>query len=181
MLRLPQGSDYTPWRELRLASRKHLEPFEPTWGATDHDRPAFRQRVRRAAAQARAGTDYSFFVFLGSGNHYQLTGGITLSNVRYAVARQANLGYWTGVRYAGKGIMTEAVGLVCDYAFDQLNLNRIHAAFMPHNQASRRVLAKNHFVEEGFAERYLRIDGDWRDHVTCGLTRQRYAQMRSEH
>ena len=40
--------------------------------------------------------------------------------------------------------------------------------------ASRRVLEKNGFREEGFAENYLQIDGKWADHVLFGLTRERY-------
>jgi ribosomal-protein-alanine N-acetyltransferase len=55
-----------------------------------------------------------------------------------------------------------------------LQLNRVHAACLPDNQASRRVLEKNGFREEGFAENYLQIDGNWRDHVLYGLTRGRY-------
>jgi ribosomal-protein-alanine N-acetyltransferase len=40
------------------------------------------------------------------------------------------------------------------------------------------VLEKNGFVEEGFAERYLQIDGRWEDHVLMGLTRERWDGLR---
>jgi ribosomal-protein-alanine N-acetyltransferase len=79
-----------------------------------------------------------------------------------------------GQPYAGKGLMTEAVGLVVPFCFESLGLHRIHAAFLPDNMASRRVLEKNGFREEGFAEHYLQIDGKWADHVLFGLTRERY-------
>jgi ribosomal-protein-alanine N-acetyltransferase len=79
-----------------------------------------------------------------------------------------------GQDFAGKGYMTEAVRLVVAYAFDSLLLHRVHAAFLPHNMASRRVLEKNGFKEEGYAENYLQIDGKWADHVLFGLTRERY-------
>ena len=59
-------------------------------------------------------------------------------------------------------------------AFETLGLHRIHAAFLPVNMASRRVLEKNGFREEGYAENYLQIDGKWCDHVLFGLTRERY-------
>jgi ribosomal-protein-alanine N-acetyltransferase len=64
------------------------------------------------------------------------------------------------------------------FVFDTLDLHRIHAAFLPGNTASRRVLEKNGFVEEGFAEKYLQIDGRWEDHVLFGLTRERYESFR---
>ena len=51
---------------------------------------------------------------------------------------------------------------------------RLQAAFLPHNQASRRVLEKNGFREEGYAENYLQIDGRWADHVLFALTRERW-------
>jgi ribosomal-protein-alanine N-acetyltransferase len=70
--------------------------------------------------------------------------------------------------------MTEAVGLIIPYCFETLGLHRIHAAFLPDNRASRRVLEKNGFREEGYAEHYLQIDGKWADHVMFGLTRERY-------
>jgi ribosomal-protein-alanine N-acetyltransferase len=86
-----------------------------------------------------------------------------------------------GERWAGKGLMSEAVGVLLPYAFDGLNLHRVHAAFLPHNIASRRVLEKNGFVEEGFAEKYLQIDGRWADHVLFGLTRERFDALRRRH
>mgnify|MGYP006176985001 CR=1 FL=1 len=89
-------------------------------------------------------------------------------------AQFATLGYWMGRAFAGQGIMTEAVGAVIPFAFDTLGLHRLPAACSPSNTASRRVLEKNGFTEEGFAENYLQIDGKWCDHVLFGLTRERY-------
>jgi ribosomal-protein-alanine N-acetyltransferase len=68
--------------------------------------------------------------------------------------------------------MSDAVAMVLPYFFDQLGLHRLHAAFLPHNIASRRVLEKNGFSEEGYASNYLQIDGKWADHVLFGLTRE---------
>ena len=94
--------------------------------------------------------------------------------IRRRAAQFGTLGYWMGQQFAGRGLMTEAVRLLVAHAFDQLLLHRVHAAFLPHNMASRRVLEKNGFREEGYAENYLQIDGKWADHVLFGLTRERY-------
>jgi len=178
LLRLPQMRDYEAWYELRRASRDFLKPFEPRWSEADLARRVYTHRVRRARQEALDGTDYSFFIFLPDGGKEELVGGITLSNVRRRAAQFVNLGYWMGQSYAGKGIMTEAVSVVVPFVFDTLDLHRIHAAFLPGNTASRRVLEKNGFVEEGFAKHYLQIDGRWEDHVLFGLTRERYDQLR---
>ena len=130
-------------------------------------------------ARPRAGTEFSFFIFrLGPGTQ-QLCGGVTLSNIRRRAAMHANLGYWMSVDAAGKGIMSEAVNMILPFVFSTLELRRLQAACLPHNAASRRVLEKNGFREEGFAESYLQIDGDWRDHVLYGLTRDRFLKART--
>ena len=171
-LRAPRAGDYTAWRDLRRASREFLKPFEPRWTESDLSQRVYASRLKRGREEARAGTDYSFFIFTRSED--LLVGGITLSNVRRRAAQFVNLGYWMGHTFAGKGYMTEAVGLVVPFCFETLGLHRIHAAFLPDNQASRRVLEKNGFTEEGYAENYLQIDGRWADHVLFGLTRERY-------
>jgi ribosomal-protein-alanine N-acetyltransferase len=178
LLRSPRLSDYAEWRALRKASREFLKPFEPRWTEADLSQRVFAARVRRGWREARAGTDYSFLVFQTIGGKEVLVGGITISNVRRRAAQFANLGYWMGQQYAGQGLMTEAVMHILPYVFETLNLHRLHAAFLPTNLASRRVLEKNGFTEEGYAQNYLQIDGKWADHVLFGLTRERWESQR---
>ena len=173
-LRAPRPSDFSAWRALRRDSRDFLRPFEPRWTEADLSQRVYSERLRRGREEARAGTDYAYFIFLREPGAERLVGGLTLSNVRRRAAQYVTLGYWMGRQYAGRGLMTEAVGTVIPFAFDTLGLHRIHAAFLPANTASRRVLEKNGFREEGYAESYLQIDGKWCDHVLCGLTRERY-------
>jgi ribosomal-protein-alanine N-acetyltransferase len=173
-LRAPRLADYTAWRALRRDSRDFLRPFEPRWTEADLSQRVYAERLRRGREEARAGTDYTFLIFLRADGTEQLVGGLTLSNVRRRAAQYVTLGYWMGRPFAGRGLMTEAVGTVIPFAFDTLGLHRIHAAFLPANIASRRVLEKNGFREEGYAENYLQIDGKWCDHVLFALTRERY-------
>lgn len=171
-LRLPQMRDYAEWHALRRASHDFLKPFEPRWTEADLAKRVFAMRVKRARQEAEEGTDYTFFLFLETARGSVLAGGITLSNIRRRAAQFVNLGYWMGQQYAGRGLMSEAVSVVLPFVFDTLSLHRIHAAFLPTNTASRRVLEKNGFVEEGYAQRYLQIDGRWEDHVLMGLTKE---------
>ncbi|SFV36317.1 ribosomal-protein-alanine N-acetyltransferase [Devosia crocina] len=177
-LRLPQWRDYPAWYNLRRQSHDFLKPFEPRWSEADLSRRVFSMRVKRARIEAEQGTDYTFFVFSPAETGATLVGGITLSNIRRRAAQFVTLGYWMGQPYAGKGLMTEAVSVALPFVFETLDLHRIHAAFLPTNMASRRVLEKNGFIEEGFAERYLQIDGRWEDHVLMGLTRERWDGIR---
>lgn len=178
VLRLPQMDDYEAWFTLRRSSRDFLRPFEPRWTEADLGRRIYVSRVRRAREEAEQGTDYSFFIFVEEGRSEILVGGITLSNIRRRAAQFVTLGYWMGQQYAGRGLMSEAVAICLPFVFETLDLHRIHAAFLPGNDASRRVLEKNGFVEEGFAEKYLQINGRWEDHVLFGLHKERYEASR---
>lgn len=165
-LRPPRASDYAEWRELRAVSRAFLQPWEPTWPADDLSRAAFRRRLMAYARDRDAGVAYPFFVFRASDE--ALTGGITLSNVRRGVAQTGSIGYWCGRPYVRQGLTLGAVRAVSEFAFRTLGLHRLEAACIPENAASRRLLAKAGFTEEGFAKAYLKINGAWRDHVLFG-------------
>lgn len=178
VLRAPLVADYEAWRALRQASRGFLKPFEPRWTDADLGRQVFLGRVKRGREEAIAGSDFAFLIFLASGGSQKLVGGLTLSNIRRRAAQYVTLGYWMGESFAGQGLMTEAVATTLPFVFGSLALHRMHAATLPNNLASRRVLEKNGFREEGFSEHYLQIDGKWADHVLFGLTRERFEAAR---
>jgi ribosomal-protein-alanine N-acetyltransferase len=175
-LRPPEARHFAAWRDLRRSSRDFLRPFEPRWTEADLARSAYRMRLARGREEARRGTEFGFFVFEKTKSGEVLAGGLTISNIRRRAAQFGTLGYWMGESFAGRGLMSEAVGTVLPFFFDTLGLHRLHAAFLPHNSASRRVLEKNGFREEGFAESYLQIDGKWADHVLFALTRERWEE-----
>lgn len=166
-LRAPEPRDYLEWAELREDSRSFLTPWEPTWASDELSRGSYKYKLRRYAEDARDDKAYALFVFRDDDD--ALVGGVTLSNVRRGVAQTASLGYWAGERFAGKGYITAAVRAVVLYAFDDLDLHRVEAACQPDNLASRRVLEKAGFTHEGQARAYLKINGQWRDHLLFGI------------
>jgi ribosomal-protein-alanine N-acetyltransferase len=68
--------------------------------------------------------------------------------------------------------MTEALVCALDFAFERLGLHRVEAACLPSNAASKGLLLKVGFTQEGYTRRYLRINGDWRDHLLFGILRE---------
>jgi ribosomal-protein-alanine N-acetyltransferase len=166
-LRAPEARDYQEWADVREASRAFLTPWEPTWAADETSRASFRYKLRRYAEDARDDRAYALFVFREGDD--ALLGGVTLSNVRRGVAQTASLGYWAGQMHAGKGYTTAAVRAVVRHGFEDLELHRIEAACQPDNIASRRVLEKAGFTHEGAARAYLKINGQWRDHLLFGV------------
>lgn len=166
-LRYPRMSDYVVWAQLRADSRTFLTPWEPQWADDELSKGAFRRRLKRYHHDARQDQAYAFFVFRHEDE--ALVGGVTLSNVRRGVVQTCALGYWAGQPYARQGYIFEAVAAIVPFIFVTLGLHRIEAACLPENTASRALLAKAGFREEGLALRYLQINGEWRDHVLFGL------------
>lgn len=166
-LRAPEARDYQDWSELREASRGFLTPWEPTWASDELSRGSYKYKLRRYAEDARDDKAYALFVFREEDD--ALLGGVTLSNIRRGVAQTASLGYWAGQCFAGQGYITAAVNAVVRYSFDDLELHRVEAACQPDNAASRRVLEKAGFTPEGQARAYLKINGQWRDHLLFGI------------
>ncbi len=166
-LRYPELSDYEAWAGVREHSRAHLEPWEPLWPEDDLTRRAFRRRIDRYARDRREERGYSF-VIMRAGDD-ALLGACTLSLVRRGVAQACALGYWIGAAYAGRGHMTAAVARLAEHVFTDLRLHRLEAACVPANIASRRVLERCGFTEEGLARGYLKINGRWQDHVLFAL------------
>ncbi len=168
-LRPPAHRDWRAWADLRGESRDFLTPWEPTWAYDALTRKAYRRRLRAYRAELRQGTSYSFLVFRSEDD--ALLGGVTLSNVRRGVAQCASLGYWSGARYSRQGYMTESLAVALKFALGNLGLHRVEAACLPANTASRALLLKSGFREEGHAREYLRIDGRWQDHLLFGILR----------
>ena len=171
-LRRPRLTDWRAWANLRAASRDFLIPWEPTWPDDALTIAAYRRRLRQMAAEWRSDQGYGLFIFAAAGD--ALVGGVNLSNVRRGVAQACSLGYWMGAAYANQGMMGEAMTALLPYAFERLGLHRIEAACLPHNKASRALLAKLGFREEGHAVKYLKINGVWQDHVLHALLAEDY-------
>jgi ribosomal-protein-alanine N-acetyltransferase len=70
--------------------------------------------------------------------------------------------------------MLEALRLSLDFSFQRLRLHRVEAACLPTNLPSRGLLAKAGFREEGYAQKYLCIDGIWQDHVLFAMLQEEW-------
>ncbi len=168
-LRFPVQRDWRNWAALRAESRDFLAPWEPTWAYDALTRGAFRRRLKMYKTEMRQGATYSFLIFRRIDD--VMLGGITLSNLRRGVAQSATLGYWIGVPHGNQGYMTDSLAALLEFAFSRIGLHRIEAACLPANEASRRLLLRSGFREEGYAREYLRISGRWQDHQLYAILR----------
>jgi len=94
-----------------------------------------------------------------------LAGIYTLSQIHHGSFRNAYLGYYAFEPLAGAGRMRAAMPLVFRFAFGELGLHRLQANVQPGNERSIALLRATGWREEGYARRYLKIGGRWRDHI----------------
>ena len=161
-LRLLEQGDYESWRDIRLANREQLQPFEPTGASNALTSAYFASQVRIARREYDDNAGAMMLLIHRATN--AVIGGINLRNVRRGVAQMGTLGYWIAHEWGGRGRMSQAVARMLRFGFEVTGLHRIEAACVPENDASARILLRNGFEEEGFAKAYLRINGEWRDH-----------------
>jgi ribosomal-protein-alanine N-acetyltransferase len=168
-LRPPRLRDARVWSEIRLRNEQWLEQWEPSSPHDWHDRnsvsawPALHAALR---ASARKGAMLPFMICYGG----RLVGQINVSNIVHGALRSCTVGYWVDGAMAGRNITPTALALVIDHCFTAVGLHRVEVDIRPENRASLRVVEKLGLRREGFYERYLDIDGGWRDHVAFAVT-----------
>lgn len=166
-LRPLEPADAPALLELRLRNRAFLEPWEPQRDESWYTLAAQQADLAAGIEGARAGRRYVLGIFAPA-----LVGRVALNEVVRGVFGNAYLGYFVDEAVNGRGHATEAVREAVRFAFGEAGLQRVQAAVVPRNAASVRVLEKAGFRQEGYAERYLRINGVWEDHRIFAITRE---------
>ena len=101
----------------------------------------------------------------------EAVGGIGFT-VQFDVARRsAEIGYWLGEEFWGRGITTEALVAVTDHAFSNYDVCRLYAHVFEWNQASARVLEKAGYVFEGRLKKSVTKDGQTIDQLMYATVR----------
>jgi RimJ/RimL family protein N-acetyltransferase len=88
--------------------------------------------------------------------------------------RHAELIYWLGTEFWGKGYMTEAARRMIEFGFEELGLERIEVGCFARNKASARVIEKLGFRYEGLARHKYMKDGEFQDELRFGMLRAEY-------
>jgi RimJ/RimL family protein N-acetyltransferase len=124
--------------------------------------------------------DYSFAIELKS--EKKAIGGIGLSNVD-KFQGTAELGYWLGERYHKRGLMSEALFRVLEFAFGKLNLRRVEAKVFIKNNASSALLIKFGFSHEGTLRKasIVKSTKEIRDDLVYGLLKEEWEDYKKLH
>ena len=164
-LRVAKMRDSKELERIILGNRDWLRPWEAT---NPHAPNSFdvKAQLRGLLRQLSDESGMPFVIEVQG----RLQGQLNVANVMYGSVSSAVLGYWVSPEIAGRGVMPTAVALVTDYLMDQVGLHRVEINIRPENLASLRVIQKLGFRYEGLKQRYIHINGDWRDHYVFAIT-----------
>ena len=168
-LRPIKVKDAAAWRDSRVRNGSWLRPWEPTNPETPLYQTSlgpYIAMVRTMRKEARRGATLPWVILFDG----RFAGQLTVGNIVWGSARTASVGYWIDQDVAGLGVTPTALALAIDHCFGVVGLHRIEATIRPENRASRRVVEKLGFHEEGIRRRCLHVDGAWRDHICYALT-----------
>lgn len=118
-------------------------------------------------AQLRADDKEYIFAVISKAEK-RLIGTATLLNVSRPNSR-AELGYWIGSAFWGKGYATEVAKALIGFGFHVLNFNRLGAGCLARNPASARVLEKAGLKYEGCLRQYREKNGVLEDYLVFGI------------
>jgi ribosomal-protein-alanine N-acetyltransferase len=141
-------------------NKEYLRPFEPVRDDSFFTLEVQRRDLLDNYKQYLNGRVANLGIF----KEDKLIGKIRVSNIVMGVFKNAFVGYSMDKAQQGKGYMKEALNLTVSYAFEDLDLHRIEATTLVDNEKSQGVLRGCGFKEIGISEKYLYINGEWRDH-----------------
>ncbi|MDP5147517.1 GNAT family N-acetyltransferase [Shewanella sp. ULN5] len=158
------GSDGT---ELMLnyyiENREHLAPWEPTRSEEYFTLSNFSEMLHDNKKSFQDKTALKFSALNPERN--EVIAVCNFTNIVFGPFQACNLGYSIAEKHQGKGLMSEVLSSTIAYVFEELNLHRIMANYIPENVKSSAVLERLGFEREGLAKSYLQIAGQWQDHI----------------
>lgn len=170
-VRIVKIRDAKKLEELLMTNRPWLRP----WEATNPEGPVsfdIKKQIRALLRQMDNDQGLPFVICFNG----QVVGQVNVANILWGSVSSAVIGYWIAPDFAGQNITPTAVALVSDYLMREMGLHRIEIDIRPENKASIRVVEKLGFRYEGFREKYIHINGAWRDHFSFALTKEEVAE-----
>ncbi|MBQ20932.1 MAG: GNAT family protein [Vicingaceae bacterium] len=107
----------------------------------------------------------------------QAVGGIGIHPQNDIHRKNAELGYWLAEPFWGQGIISNAIKLIVDFAFETYAISRVFARPYGTNIASQKVLEKNHFVLEGKFDQVLIKDNLLLDELVYAIRRENWKPL----
>ena len=154
------------YHELVAENSERLARWEP-WAGKPPVLEDTRSFLETSARNWLDGSELPVAIAVKSSGHWHLAGALSLIISGYT--RSAEIGYWIGADYEGRGLITIAAAAVLDQAFGPLGLDRVSLHTDPANERSRAVARRLGFVEEGLLRQGTAFPDERRDELVYGL------------
>nr|WP_321405356.1 GNAT family protein [uncultured Carboxylicivirga sp.] len=92
--------------------------------------------------------------------------------------KNAELGYWIGEPFWGKGIATFALKHIVDFAFENYDINRLYASAFGPNKGSQRVLEKSNFQLEATFTKTVFKNNEFYDELFYAIRRSEWKSLK---
>lgn len=148
-------------------NRLHFQPWEPRRDDGFYTLASMRARI--AAMNGTMQQQQALHLLLRKHGSTEIIGECGFTNIVRGPFQACHLGFSICQSHQGQGMMQEALRCAIGFVFGTLGLHRVMANYRPENQRSHQLLARLGFEQEGRARAYLKIDGEWRDHILTAL------------
>lgn len=164
----PTLADAKDMLQFELTNRAYFEQWINPRAAGYYCLAGVSAAIEAAAFDAERDSAYQYLVKV----EHLIVGRVNLNHVLRPYFNKAELGYRIGEQHAGKGIATQAAGLLLAEAFETLGFKRIEATVRELNVASVGVLKNNGFNSYGKSLRSVQHDGGWFDLIHMSTHRR---------
>ncbi len=163
-----------PLFKLTNANRLHLKQwlFWVDHMQSPHD---FTNYIEAAQQRFKAGTEVNFVIIWNG----KVAGRIGLHGINNK-DKIASVGYWIGIDFSGKGIVTAACTALISIGFKKLNLNRIELKCGTGNTKSRSIAERLHFSCEGVMQQGEWLNGEFIDLYSYALLKKDWEKLNME-
>lgn len=162
-MRLLSSHDADVVYDVTVENREHLAQWM-TWADGVVDASDTYAYLRTTEREAHEHTAFKAGIWRGRA----LIGAVDLHEIDWRNGR-AKMGYWLAKDFTGDGVMTRAVALLAEYAFEALDLHRLEIHVATENYRSRRIPERLGFALEGVLRHAQRMRGRFFDHALYAL------------
>jgi len=168
LLRIPKKDEANKVLDYFSRNTGHLKETNPPSPKGFFTHEYWEERLEKSIEEFRNDQSLRLFAFLKNDPN-KVIASINYTNFSRGPFQACFLGYSICRDSEGKGLMTEALQNTNTFVFEELNFHRIMANYLPENIRSAKLLERLRFSIEGEAQKYLFINGKWRDHVLTSL------------
>ena len=154
------------YHELVAENTERLGQWEP-WAGKPPVLEETRSFLETSGQNWLDGSELPVAIAVNRSGQWHLAGALSLIISHYT--RSAEIGYWIGGDYEGRGLVTIAAAALLDQAFGPLGLERVSLHTDPSNERSRAVARRLGFVEEGLLRQGTAFPDERRDELVYGL------------